>query len=363
MEHSIMDNNDVRVGKNDGTTSDVDEQKIDVDNIEQRKMDGATNGVKEPQERNYKIIVDSTADFTRDMWQKLKDDVMLVPLHLEPAELEELSLDKYYKYLRTHGSDEDHVQTSSSTLDEAQSVIGRAFAEGYDVIYLTMARSLSRGSYQIATMASERMQVKYLKRKITVMDSGCASTGLGLLVERLVERHLPYNEAIKFIRDEAPKIIHIFTVDNFTSLIKGGRFDEASRSLAVRMLTWKPVQKLLRLMGIFAKIIIGFYDGVGEKSMMPLRLKLGRKRLIKGFIREIRRYLPEESPATPDIIIAYAGDKELADKIYDALYIQAPGLPSRVRFGRIGKVMGAHCGETATAVFFWGTRKLTKNGK
>ena len=353
MEYSIIGNIDERMEKNGVECSDA----ADIAN----EQGEAADDTKNPQGINYKIVVDSTADFTREMWKRLKKDVITVPLHLEPIGLEKLSLNKYYKYLREHKDDEIPVRTSSGTLHDAQSAIGQAFSQGYDVIYITMSRHLSQGSYRIAKIAAGNMRLKYQERKVTVLDSGCASTGLGLLVERLVEKRLSYDEAVDFVRNEAPKIIHIFTVDNFSSLIKGGRFDDASRSLAVRMLMWKPMQKLLQLMGIFAKIIIGFYDNnLGEKTMMPLKVKWGQRRLIKGFVREILRYLPEEPETTPDITIAHAGNGDLADKIYSALREQVPGTPGRIRLGRIGKVMGAHCGETATAVFFWGTRKLTK---
>ena len=310
----------------------------------------------------YKIVVDSTADFTRAMWKDLSNDVLIVPLHLDPPELEKLTLDKYYKYLRDHKSDEDRVHTSSGTINDAQGVIGRAFSEGYDVIYLTMAQSLSQGSYRVAKMAAENMRLKYPERKIMVLNSGCASTGLGLLVERLVKKRLPYNKAIEFVYNQAPKIIHIFTVDNFSSLINGGRFDEASKSLSVRILSWKPVQKILQVLGIFVKIIIGFYDDEnGIKTMMPLRVKWGKKQLVNGFIKEILRYLPETPDTSPDIVIAYAGDDGFSDKLHSALYDRYPDIYQRTREARIGKVMGTHCGETATAVFFWGTRKLTKH--
>ena len=113
--------------------------------------------------------------------------------------------------------------------------------KGIDVLHIEFSSALS-GSCHNALAAAEELNAKY-PGKLVVIDSLCASLGLGLLVDYAVQMKKAgksLQEIADFVEANKKNIIHWFTVDDLNHLRRGGRCSKASAFFGT-MLQIKPV--------------------------------------------------------------------------------------------------------------------------
>lgn len=113
---------------------------------------------------------------------------------------------------------------------------------GSDVLCVMFSSGLS-GTYNSVRIAAEELAPKYPARKIVVIDTLCASAGLGMLIQNAVDYRAAgdsLDEAAVKLRADAPRMAHLFTVDDLHHLRRGGRVSAAT-AVVGSMLNIKPV--------------------------------------------------------------------------------------------------------------------------
>ena len=130
---------------------------------------------------NYKIITDSSADFTNEQYQDL--DVAYAPLSvLFKGEVhdnfsDEADVKAFYDGLRNG----EMPTTSAVNPDGWTKIMKPILDEGKDILVLAFSSGLST-TYQSAYIAAQELMETYPDRKVLVVDTLCASLGQGLLV-------------------------------------------------------------------------------------------------------------------------------------------------------------------------------------
>jgi DegV family protein with EDD domain len=229
-----------------------------------------------------------------------------------------------------------HVpRTSQLTPAEAIDVFEGFLSQGRDILYIAFSSGLS-GSCGTINLVATDMRKKYPEREIYVVDSLCASLGLGLLVDYAVKMRdegKSISETYKWLEVNKLNLNHWFTVDSLDHLRRGGRLSGGAAFVG-NLLQIKPVLNVDH-----------------EGHLIPREKVKGRKKALRLLVEKM-----EELVINPDgqqIFISHGDDLEAAEKVAEMIKEIYPGVGGFM-MNMIGSVIGAHAGPGTIALFFMG---------
>lgn len=203
--------------------------------------------------------------------------------------------------------------------------------KGEKCIYIAFSSALS-GTYNSSLIAKEEVLTKYPDFELEIIDSKCASMGLGLVVYKaalMVEQGKNKEEIVNSTKFNAQHMEHIFTVDDLEYLYRGGR---VSRSAAF-------IGGILNI-----KPILNVEDG----KLIPIDKVRGRQKSFKRIIELIKERGTDLSNQI--IGISHGDDIESVNKIRRMME-QEFGC-SKFIVNNIGCAVGAHSGPGTLSIFF-----------
>lgn len=139
---------------------------------------------------------------------------------------ESMSMKEFYRYLR-EGAE---TSTSQVAVGEYVDYFRKLLSTGEDVLHVTLSSGIS-STVQSATAAAEMLADEFPDRRIFIVDSLCASSGSGLLVDMLAEKRdagVPIEEVYQWALDHRREVSHWFCSTDLTYYIKGGRVSKIS---------------------------------------------------------------------------------------------------------------------------------------
>ena len=254
----------------------------------------------------FKIITDSCADFTTELYRQL--DVTYAPLNvllkgeLHNNLIDDADVKTLYNALR----EGEMPTTSAANPDGWMEVMKPVLEEGKDVLCIAFSSALST-TYQSAVIAANELAEEFPDRKIKVVDSLCAALGQGYLIYH---------------------VAHWVTVDDLFHLKRGGRVSGATAVVGT-MLNIKP--------------IIHVSD---EGKLVNVGKARGRKPAMDTLLKKY-----EELTLDREVVFIAHGDcLEDAQALEKALK-EKHGV-KEVHIGYVGGVIGAHTGPGVLAIFF-----------
>ena len=281
----------------------------------------------------YVLISDSTTDITTEMIEELK--IKVIPLtytidgktyYNKPnAGIDDKA---FYDLLRAGKS----ATTSQINSEEFIEVFEPYLKEGKDILYVGFSSGLS-GTYQCSTIAQKELAEKYPDRKIIVFDSLSASMGEGLFVyhaAKMKNEGADIETVYTWLKENALKVAHWFTVDDLNHLKRGGRVSAAS-ALVGTMLGIKPVLHV---------------DNEGH--LIPKEKVRGRRQSLDALVKHLEKSAVD--PASQVVFISH-GDA-LEDAEYVEKEIKKKFGVKEVFINFVGPVIGAHAGPGTIALFF-----------
>lgn len=282
---------------------------------------------------NYIIGTSSTSDLPLDYIQKHDLLIMKYTFIINHKEYKDGDLDSktFYNLER----DGNLPSTSQLTPDEITEKFEPVLAAGNDLLHIEFSSGLS-GSYNNVRLVAEELRVKYPKRKLIVVDSLCASLGLGLLVDyavRMREQGKTIEETAKWVEANKLGLNHWFTVDSLSHLHRGGRVTGAAAFVG-NLLHIKPVLNV-------------DYEG----HLIPREKEQGRRRALKCLLEKMESLI--RNPEGQRIFISHGDDLEGAQKLAAMIRERFPEI-SDILISPIGAVIGAHSGPGTIALFFMG---------
>ena len=210
------------------------------------------------------------------------------------------------------------------------------FKAGYDVIYFAVTSALT--SRVAANHAMEDLQEKYPERRLIVVDTLCASLGLGLIVYHAAKKQskgMGMDELAKWAEEIKLNICHWFTVEDLKYLMRSGRVSAASAFVGTA-LNIKPVLQV---------------DNKG--ALVPLVKVQGRRRSLKTLVENMEQtFTPENNEC---VFIGHADSPDDAEYVR-SLVEERLGVKSFV-INYIGPIIGAHSGPGTVALFHFGTHR------
>ena len=139
---------------------------------------------------------------------------------------ETMTMKEFYRYIR-NGAE---TSTSQVSVGEYVDYFRKLLATGEDILHITLSSGIS-STYQSATAAAEMVASEFPERKIFVVDSLCASSGSGMLVDLLAQKRdagEPIEDVYQWALDHRQEVMHWFCSTDLTYYIKGGRVSKIS---------------------------------------------------------------------------------------------------------------------------------------
>ena len=286
---------------------------------------------------SYKIITDSSCDFTDKQYQDL--DLAYAPLTVtyngesHSNFSDESAVKAFYDELRSGVT----ATTSAVNPDGWASVMEPALEAGHDLLVLAFTSGLST-TYQSAVIAATDLQEKYPQRKINVVDTLCAALGQGLLVWYACQKRdagMSLEELTAWVEENKLHVCHWVTVDDLSHLKRGGRIS-ATTALVGTMLNIKP--------------IIHVND---EGKLINCSKVRGRKAAIEHIAKKLEELGEGYDNETAFVV---HGDSPADAQTLANIVKEKYGVKN-VMIGYLGPVIGAHTGPGVLAVFFMGKHR------
>lgn len=239
----------------------------------------------------------------------------------------DMDVSDFYQRMRDGGI----AKTSAINTQTFKEAFASILAEGKDVLYVGFSSGLST-TCNSAKSAADMLASEYTDARVRVVDSLCASAGLGLLVKLAVEKKsegATLDETADYIEKVSPHLCQWFTVEDLVYLKRGGRVSPTVAFVG-NMLGIKPILHV---------------DDEGH--LVNVTKVRGRKPSVSALAD---KYTELADPTVGKVFISH-GDC-LADAEYLASLIEKKhGVKTEI-ITHVGPVIGAHSGPGTLALFF-----------
>lgn len=281
----------------------------------------------------------STADLSKEHFAER--DIQYICFHFEldgkhyMDDLgESIAFHDFYQAM-TNGAD---TKTSQINVQEFIDYFTPFLEAGKDVLHLTLSSGIS-GVYNSAMTAREELMERYPDRKIYVVDSLAASSGFGLLLDKLADLR-DEGKSIDEVRDWAEenklKLHHWFFSTDLTFYVKGGRISKTAGFVG-------SVLDICPLLNVN-----------NEGKLIP-RLKIRtKKKVIQAIAEKMVENAQNGTSYSDKCYMSHADCLEDAQAVADLIEKKFPDLKGKVEINYIGTTIGSHTGPGTVALFFWG---------
>lgn len=292
---------------------------------------------------DYILSCCSTADLTKEHFQKRGISYICFHYELDGTEYmddlgESMPFDRFYAAM-ANGAD---TKTSQINTDEFIAYFEPFLKDGKDILHLCLSSGIT-GVVNSAMIAKDMLEEKYPGRKIYILDSLAASSGYGLLMDRLADLRdegMSIDDLYEWAQNNRLKLNHWFFSTDLTFFIKGGRISKTSGFIG-GMLNICPLLNV-------------DYQG----RLIP-RYKIRTKRkVIQTIVDKMEECLEEGRDYSGKCYMSNSACYEDARAVADLIEERFPKLDGKVLINSIGTTIGSHTGPGTVAVFFWGKERV-----
>lgn len=233
-------------------------------------------------------------------------------------------------------------RTSQPNIEQYVSSFESFLKEGVDLIHVTLSSGIS-GAFNSATIAAQQLREKYPDRKIYIIDSLGASSGFGLLMDRVADKRdegLDVDELHEWIEENKLKVQSWFFSTDLTFFVKGGRVSKTAGFIGGAL-------KICPLLNID-------YKG----CLIPREKIRTRKRAIKAALGKMEELAQGGLDYSGKAYISHSDCIDDAKELARQIEERFPKLAEPVLINNIGTTIGAHTGPGTVALFFWGDKRV-----
>ena len=244
---------------------------------------------------------------------------------------------QFYKAM----SDGAKTKTSQINADEFIEYFEPFLMEGKDILHVSLSTGLS-GVYNSANIAKDMLSEKYPERKIYIVDSLGASSGYGLLMDKLSDLRdngKSIDELYEWANENKLNLQHWFFSSDLTFYVKGGRISKASGWFGT-------ILKICPLLNM------------NDKGQLIPRFKIrGKNIVIKEIAEKMQRYALDGKDYSGKCYISHSACIDDAKAVASLVENYFPKLDGNVQIFDVGTTIGSHTGPGTVALFFWGSKR------
>lgn len=187
------------------------------------------------------LMTDSTADMPESFYREHQIPVLSLTYTLDDHTytlVDSLPMTQFYDKLRQGAM----PVTSQVNPEAALMGFREAARQDKDILCVCFSSALS-GTYNSCRIAAQMLSEEGFSRRIVVIDSLCASTGMGLLLYQANQMKVSgasLDETASWIEAHKLNVCHVFTVDDLNHLYRGGRVSKTA-AIVGSMISIKPI--------------------------------------------------------------------------------------------------------------------------
>lgn len=291
---------------------------------------------------NYVLSCCSTADLSKEHFENR--DIHYICFHYKldgvdhPDDLgQTIPFEEFYKKM-DEGAD---TVTSQVNVSEYVEYFSKFLEEGKDILHVSLSTGIS-GTYNSAMNAALIARERYPERKIYIVDSLGASSGYGLLMDKLADLRdsgMSINEVRDWTEEHKLNLHHWFFSTDLKFYIKGGRISKTAGAIGT-------------ILGICPLL------NMDNEGRLISRAKIRSKRKV---IQEIVKRMEENADGGLDYsgkcYISQSACVEDAKEVARLVEERFPKLCGKVEINYVGTTIGSHTGPGTVALFFWGKKR------
>lgn len=246
-------------------------------------------------------------------------------------------LDEFYKAMQD-GAD---TRTSQINAAEYEEYFESFLKDGKDVLHLTLSSGIS-GSFNSALIAADALRERYPDRKIYIVDSLAASSGFGLLMDKIADLRdegKTIDEVYEWALANRLNLQHWFFSSDLTFFIKGGRVSKTAGVVG-------------GLLNICPLLNVDF-----EGRLIPRHKIRTKKKVIHAIVEKMEELATNGTEYDGKCYISQSACYEDARAVADLIEARFPYLNGKVEINHIGTTIGSHTGPGTVALFFWGEER------
>lgn len=292
---------------------------------------------------DYVLSCCSTADLTKEHFDSR--NISYICFHYEldgKSYLDDLGqsmpLADFYRAMQ-NGAD---TRTSQINAEEYESYFEGFLREGKDLLHVCLSSGIS-GSVNSAMIAKANLEERYPERKIYVMDSLAASSGFGLLMDRMADLRdegMDIDTLYQWGVDNRLKVHHWFFSSDLTFYIKGGRVSKTAGFFG-------------GMLGICPLLNV---DNLGR--LIPRNKIRPKKKVIQTIVDRMEANARDGLDYDGKCYMCHSACYEDARAVADLVEARFPKLNGKVEINDIGTTIGSHTGPGTVALFFWGKERV-----
>ena len=292
---------------------------------------------------NYIISCCSTADLTKEHFTKRNISYICFHYELNGVQYPDdlgctISFEKFYATLK----DGAETKTSQVNVEEFEAYFEPFLQKGLDILHVCLSSGIS-GVINSANLAMSNLLEKYPERKIYIVDSLGASSGYGLLMDKLADlkdEGMSIDELHEWVEENKLKLHYWFFSSDLSFYIKGGRVTKTA-GLIGNILNICPLLNM---------------DHIGR--LIP-RFKIRTKRkVITAIVDKMKEYAEDGLNYSGKCYISHSDCYEDARAVADLVEETFPHLCGKVEIYYVGTTIGSHTGPGTVALFFWGDKRI-----
>ncbi len=287
----------------------------------------------------YVLTCCSTADLPKDYFEQRKIPYVCFHFTMDGAEYpddlgQSMPFDEFYARI------DAGAMPTTSLVNTAQFL---AFFEpflkdGKDILHLSFSSGLS-GTYASAILAQDELKERYPERTIRVIDSLGASSGYGLMLDKLADMRdagASLEDTASWIEENKLRLHHWFFSTDLTHYKRGGRISPAAAAIG-------------SLLNIYPLM------NMDETGHLTPRFKInGKKRVMREMVKQMEQYAENGLDYDQKCFLSNSACMEDAKTVAALVEQTFPKLNGKVMINSIGTVIGSHTGPGTVALFFWG---------
>ena len=291
---------------------------------------------------DYILSCCSTADLSKEHFESRNIEYICFHYKLNGVDYfddlgQSIPFEEFYQRM---DSGED-TQTSQINVTEYLEYFESFLSEGKDILHLTLSSGIS-GSYNSAINAAKIAKERYPERKIYIVDSLAASSGFGLLMDKLADLRdggMDIDQLRDWAEENKLYLHHWFFSSDLKFFIKGGRVSKTAGTVGT-------------ILGICPLL------NVDHEGHLTARAKVRTK---KKVIQEIVKRMEEGAEGglsySGKCYISQSACVEDAKEVAKLIEERFPNLDGKVLINYVGTTIGSHTGPGTVALFYWGKKR------
>ena len=290
----------------------------------------------------YILSCCSTADLSKEHFESRNIEYICFHYKLNgvdyPDDLgQSIPFEEFYKRMDSG----EETQTSQINVTEYLEYFTKFLSEGKDVLHLTLSSGIS-GSYNSAINAAKIAKERFPERKIYVIDSLAASSGYGLLMDKLADLRdggMDIEELKNWAEENKLNLHHWFFSSDLKFFIKGGRVSKTSGTIGT-------------ILGICPLL------NVDKEGHLIARAKIrSKKKVIQEIVKRMEENAEGGLSYSGKCYICQSACLDDANEVAKLVEERFKNLNGNVMINYIGTTIGSHTGPGTVALFFRGKKR------